>query len=473
MDNQRDNVTGEIENNFDMYLDDLRELVMVPSISFPGFPEQELKKCANAVAALLQKRGLQNVKTLSVENAQPYVYGDWLNAPGKPTLLLYANYDVQPAGRDELWLSPPFQTSIRPGPAGDRIYGRGTADDKAGIVIHTTAISAFLSMTGKLPINVKVIIEGEEETGSAHLPLFLKEYKNLLGADAMVLTDTSNFDSGVPALTVALRGIVGIEVEVRALTKTIHSGMWGGPVPDPAIALSKMLSTLVDGDGQIAVPGVLDDVRPLTKSEVAELNRIPFDEAEFRKQAGLVPGARLLGGAQSGCLNPLVQIWRQPSLTVNAIQASSRKQAANIINDIAWAKVTVRLVPDMDPAKICKQLEAFLRKIAPWGVEVGVHVEAASPAWSVKPDGPVFEAAEAAMLKGYGVKPHKIGCGGSIPFAKPFSEALGGVPALLIGVEDPHTNAHGENESLLLSDFKKACLSQAYLFEELSKRLAR
>lgn len=463
--------TAHFEKHFQQYLNDLKGLVRVPSVSFPGFPAETVKESAEAVCELLKKSGLENVEVLELEGAHPYAYGERLRAPGKPTLLLYAHHDVQPPGREELWETPPFEPIEKTGPGGLRLYGRGTADDKAGIVVHTAAIDSWLKAVGELPVNVKVVIEGEEEIGSTHLAQFLKKYRDRLTADVMVLTDTMNFDCGIPALTTSLRGLVELHVEVRALSKTIHSGMWGGPLPDPAVALSKMLAGLLDDEGRIAVPGVMEQVRPLSAEEKKRYAEIPYDESEFRKQCGLVESARVFERE----LNPVVQTWRLPSLTVNAIQASSRKQAGNIINDVAWAKVTIRLVPDMDPQKVFDALKAHLKKKVPWGLEVQFGGDAVG-AWSIDPailSGPAFQAASVAMEKGYGKKPLLIGSGGSIPFVQPFADALGGVPALLIGVEDPYTNAHGENESLLIEDFKKSCLSQIHLFEELSSALSK
>ncbi len=459
-------VADHFKKKFSEHLEDLKTLVRIPSVSFVPFPPAEVKRCAEAVAKLLKKTGLENVQILEVAGAHPYVYGESLKAPGKPTLLLYAHHDVQPPGREELWQTPSFEPVLKPGPGGDRLYGRGTADDKAGIIVHTAAVSSYLETLGKLPVNVKVIIEGEEEIGSGHLLQFLTQYRKLLDADILVLTDTGNLASGVPALTVALRGMVGIGVEVRALTKSLHSGMWGGPIPDPVLGLTKALSQLVDASGRIAIPGVLDQVRPLTSEEEVELKKLPFDETEFRKESGMLSHSELLkeGSTVFG------QLWRLSSLTVNAIEASSRKQAGNIINDLAWAKVTIRLVPDMDPKKVMGQLQEFIRSKVPWGLQVSFTEEACAGPWSTEPVGPAFEAAVAAMKKGYGVAPYMIGCGGSIPFVEPFAKALKGAPALLIGVEDPHTNAHGENESVLVSDLYKSCLSQIYLFSEIAAR---
>ncbi|MFZ9595449.1 MAG: M20/M25/M40 family metallo-hydrolase [Bdellovibrionia bacterium] len=466
MNNPVSNVAEFLSENFPLYLNDLKTLVKIPSISFSGFPPEAVKQSAEAVAELLRNRGLENVQILQVPGAHPAVYGERLKAPGKPTLLLYAHHDVQPVGREDVWETPPFTPTEKEGPKGLRLYGRGSADDKAGIIVHTSAIAAYLETVGELPVNVKVFIEGEEEVGSTHLAQFLNTYQKQLAADVLVLTDTSNFDCGVPALTVALRGLVGIEVEVQALSKTVHSGMWGGPIPDPAMGLAKALASLVDEQGQIQISGVLDQLKPIDEEEKKELSQIPYDESEFRKQSGMLPGVQFL----KTDLNPGVAVWRSPSLTINALSASSRSNAGNIINDSAWAKVTLRLVDHMDPQDVLEKLQAHLKSHLPWGLHLSLKTEACHGSWSVEAKGWAFEAAQQALKEGYGKHPVRMGCGGSIPFVKPFAQELGGIPALLIGVEDPYTNAHGENESVLISDLKKACLSQVYLFSELAKR---
>jgi acetylornithine deacetylase/succinyl-diaminopimelate desuccinylase-like protein len=464
-----------LEKNFDAYLEELKTLARIPSISFDGFDPAQVRRSAEATATLLKKSGFENVEIIGLKaadgtDAHPYVYGDWLKAgPNAPTALLYAHHDVQPPGREELWKTPPFEPTLKEGPGGARLYGRGTADDKAGILVHAAALDAFLKSTKSCPMNLKVVIEGEEEIGSGNLETFLKAQAKRLKADVIILTDTSNFDCGRPALTIALRGLIALDVEVRSLTKAVHSGMWGGPIPDPVMALSKMLATLVDDGGRIAVPGIREQVTPLSADEIERMKKIPVEEKLFREQVGLVQGAKLLPEGP----NLIAQLWRFPSLTVTAIQASTRKGAANIINDTAWARVTIRTAPGMDPKKTLDLLKAHLRKSAPWGLEVELTGEehGGGGAWAIDPVGPAFEAALSSMRKGYGVEPLLIGCGGSIPFVKPFAEALGGVPALLIGVEDPYTNAHGENESLLVSDLKKACVSQVHLFAEIAERL--
>ncbi len=441
------------------YFHDLTELVRLPSVSFPGFDAAPVLQCADAVAGLLRKRRLTDVQVLDAGSGYPSVFGQWLGAAGGPTLLLYAHYDVQPVGREGLWTTPPFEPSERNG----RLYGRGTADDKGGIMMHLAAIGSYLESSGTLPLNVKVLIEGEEEIGSANLERLLRTNRSLLAADAVVIADSENFDTGLPSLTASLRGIVTVTVEVRSLASSVHSGTWGGPLPDPVIALAKMIASLADDEGRPAIPGIMDRVRVLSAHDAEGLAGLPFSEGTYRKQSRLLDGVHIVGGP-----GPVYEkMWYRPSIAVNAIEASSRKQAANIINDVAWARIGIRIVPDMDPQETLRLLKEHLLAKAPWGVRVDIRTESPSPWWRTDTEGPVFDAALAALEKGYGRKTAVVGAGGSIPFVRTITETLGGVPALLFGVGDPYAAAHSENESLVVADWESACRSMIHLFAEL------
>lgn len=444
------------------YLNDLKDLVRIPSVSFPGYDPANVRKSAEAVSGLFTRYGLENVRVLETNAGHPAVFAHWTGAPGKPTLLMYSHHDVQPSGRDERWVSHPFEPEVRDG----RLYGRGTSDDKGGVLMEAAAVASCLKSSGRLPVNVKFLIEGEEEVGSANLPAFLHKYRDLLTADAVLIADSENFDGGFPSLTSSLRGIVTVNVEVRTLTSSVHSGTWGGPLPDPVIALSKMLAGLLDGDGRPAVHGLHDRVRPLTRREREDLGRLPFSEQAYRQQAKLLEGIGILGGTGE----VYERMWYLPSIAVNAIEASNRKQAANIINDVAWARVGVRIVPDMDPSETLELLAAHLRKHAPWGVQVSIDPEPSSPWWRSETSGPLFDAARTALEEGYGKKPAVVGAGGSIPFVRTITEALGGVPAVLFGVGDPAAAAHSENESLLLDDWSSGCKSVIHFLHMLAAK---
>ncbi|MCA9511396.1 MAG: M20/M25/M40 family metallo-hydrolase, partial [Myxococcales bacterium] len=296
----------------------LAVLARIPSVSAPGFDPAAVRRSAEAVRALLLECGLERADVVDLDgapDAHPYVVGEWRGAGADaPTLLLYAHHDVQPPGRASHWATPPFEPTVR---ADGRLYGRGVVDDKAGVVVFAFAIRAWLDATGALPVNVKVIVEGEEEVGSGHLARFLAQHRARLAADVIVLSDTANLEAGLPSITTSLRGLVNVDVEVRALDHPLHSGMWGGPVPDAPTALARILARLVDDAGEIALPALAADAPGLTSEERDALARLPFDEAAFRADAGLVDGARLAGASGAEVYE---RLWRRPSIAVTALE---------------------------------------------------------------------------------------------------------------------------------------------------------
>lgn len=447
-----ENVYRYFQANEEKYFRWLKELVGIPSVSLPGFDYSFVAKCGQHVHRLLEEAGLENVQTIFIKpNQRPYVYGEWLNAPGAPTILLYSHYDIQPVGNAEKWLSPPFELTEREG----RLYGRGSADDKGGLVAELAAIDSWLKTSGRLPVNIKVLVEGEEEDGSACLDEFIEKYKEKIQADAIVIVDAENFDVETASLTISLRGMVAASVEVRTLKQPVHSGLWGGPLPDAAMALTKILSTLVDDQGNIQVPGILEMVRPMDKEDQKQLQSLPFDRNKFRLEAGLLPEVPLQG--TEGEVRE--RMWFRPTLGINAIQASSRAQASNIVVESAWAKIGLRTVPDINGQKAFELLKTHLEKATPFGLKVDVKLLSAGNWWRTKTDHPIFAKMQKALANGWGKDAVKIGCGASIPFVQTFSDALGGAPALLLGVADPLTLAHSENESVSKAGWSKTVRS--------------
>ena len=454
---------GRLEATLDQHLDDLAALVRIGGISAEPPPNPTLQRSAEAVVALMTRAGLHQARVLELPGAHPYAYAEWLGAPGAPTLLLYGHHDVQPVGREAKWVTPPFEPDVREG----RMYGRGAVDDKAGVMMHIAACAAWLDATGSLPVNVKFVVEGEEEIGSGNLERFLETHAELLAADCIVLTDTANLDAGIPSLTVSLRGLAAVTVEVRALRQPVHSGMWGGPLPDPVIALSRALGELMDDDGQVMAP-LRAGVAELTPFEHAALARLPYEEGDFRSQAGLVSGATLIGRQDV----PLyARIWRQPAVAVIAFESRAIKGSSNQIIDSARARVSVRTVPNRDSKVVQDALVKHFETRVPFGLEVHIEREEVASSWLTSAEGPAFDAARRAMSAGYGRECEIIGCGGTIPFVGPFARVLGGVPALLTGVEDPLCHAHSENESLLIEDWKKGTRAAVHLYAELAGAL--
>lgn len=439
---------------------DLAELVAIPGISPGGRSGKQLDRSANVTCAQMRRAGLRNVKVLRVGQSNPFAYGEWTNAPGKPTLLLYAHHDVQPIGAEADWASPPWTLTRRRG----RLYGRGSADDKGAIVAQLTAIAAWLKTRGSLPVNVKVLVEGEEEIGSRHLLEFFRKYERLIRADTVVVCDTENIEAGRPCITYSLRGNVGAVVTVRTATGPRHSGMTGGWIPDAAIALNVILARLHWGNGRPPIPGIEDGLTPMTALERNWLKSLPGDEATWRKQLGLLDG---VGFANR--VHPYEQITRHPSVTITAQEVSSMANRSPQVLNSATAALSVRIAPGQDPRHVIECVIRVLIKDPPWGAHVDVQTTIGPKAWMTDPTGPAFDAARDALEAGFGTPASMIGCGGSIGFVGPLCELLGGAPALLLGIEDPQSQPHAPNESLHEGDFMKLTRSIAHLFDRVAQ----
>jgi acetylornithine deacetylase/succinyl-diaminopimelate desuccinylase-like protein len=443
-------VTEDLRTAVDEVFPDVREalerLIRIPSVSFEGFEGAQVRRSAEATAEILAGAGLQGVHLLEVDGAHPAVLGEAQGPDGGPAILLYAHHDVQPPGEEADWDSPPFEPTERDG----RLFGRGSCDDKAGIALHQAAL---LAHGGRPPVAVKIFVEGEEEQGSPNLEAFLKRYGEELRADAIVLADATNWRAGVPGLTTRLRGLVDCVVEVRTLDHAVHSGMYGGPFPDALSSLSRILATLHDEEGNVAIEGLRS----------SPTDPLDLTEAEIREQVGAVEGLRTIG---QGTLTE--RLWTRPAVSVLGIDAPRVREAANILVPVARAKVSLRLPPGQEPEPAMDALVRHLESNAPWGVKVTVDRGASAWPFEVGADGPVFDAARSAFREAWGTEPVDIGAGGTIPFVKSFADAFPDAAILLTGVEDPDGRAHGANESLLLDDFRKTCLAEALLLRNLA-----
>jgi cysteinylglycine-S-conjugate dipeptidase len=449
----------------------LERLVRIPSISSQPEHAGDVRDSADATAEVLRDAGLEQVRLLELDGVHPYVTGSWLHAgDDAPTVLLYAHHDVQPVGTAHRWSSPPFEPTQRDG----RLYGRGAADDKAGIMAHVAAIRAWLSTRGRLPVNLKVIIEGEEEIGSPNLTRFLDAHAHELTSDVIVLTDLVNWRIGWPGLTYALRGMAEATVTVRSLTQPVHSGMWGGAVPDALTGTIRLIASLHDERGVIAVPGFADDVRALPDEERGRLEALAADPQalrdELRHEVRMLDGVEFVGDPDHTLLE---RLWMQPTITPTGMDVPAVAEASNTLLSEVTTKLSCRLAPGQDPDRAMGVLRDHLLASAPWGLTIEVELGERNAAWVMEPGGGAWDAAVAAMTAGYGRAPAALGCGGSIPFVEPFSDAFGGAPCLLVGVEDPGSNAHGEDESLHLDDFARACLTEMVLLSELAGRAGR
>lgn len=445
-----------IEQNKDRYLTELKELIAIPSVSTNPENKNDVERCAQWVADHLRSIGMHNVEIFPTPG-HPIVYADWLNAPGQPTVLFYGHYDVQPVDPLHLWTSPPFEATVR----GENMYGRGTADDKGQIFIHFKAIEAYMRNGGSLPVNLKMIIEGEEEVGSEHLANWVRDKKDLLKADLVLISDSSMFARGVPSICYGLRGLTYMQIDLVGPNRDLHSGAFGGSVHNPIQALSEIITQLHDKNGRVTIPGFYDDVRPLAKKERLSLKKLPWSDKKFAKELGV----KQLYGEKG--YSTLERLWARPTLECNGIWGGFTGEGAKtVLPSKAYAKISMRLVPDQNSEKIARLFQKHIKKIAPKSVQVTVrNLHGGEPA--ITPlESPGVKAAAAALEKGFGKKPLYQREGGSIPIVVQFKKLLG-LDTVLLGFGLPDENAHAPDEHINLDNFFGGIRTSVHFYNEL------
>ena len=447
-----------IENRRHQHLEDVKEFIRIPSVSTMSEHKADIQRAARWVSARLRTAGLTRVKVVKTK-MHPLVYGESKRKPGRPTILFYGHYDVQPAEPLELWTSPPFEPTLRDG----KLFGRGAADDKGQMLIHLEAFEALYKTQGDLPINLKVIIEGEEEVGGGSLWEYVKHHRKELKADALVLSDTSMIAPGVPSITHGLRGSTYCEVKITGPARDLHSGSFGGAVPNPITILAEVIAKLHDRKFRVTVPGFYDDVVLPSTAELEALNSLPWEEREFRKTVG-APG---LCGEKGYSI--VEQIWCRPTLELNGIWGGYTGEGSkSVIPSEASAKLSMRLVPNQNPLKIVKLVERYIRTLLPKTVKCEFVVLSAGKPWVASYADPIFQKAIHALEKGFGKKAVFIRAGGSIPFVAQMYETFK-IPCLLIGFGVPDENAHAPDEYLMLENYFDGIKAMAMFYRSLAK----
>jgi len=445
-----------IEANRDRYLTELKDLLAIPSVSTNAENAGDVRRCAEWLSEHLRKIGLESVQIFPT-NGHPIVYGQWLNAPGKPTVLLYGHYDVQPAEPLELWTTPPFEAAVRDG----RLFARGAADDKGQVFIHLKGIEAYLRNGGDMPVNVKLLIEGEEEIGSANLENFVRSQKDLLKADLVLISDSAMFAKGVPSICYGLRGLAYMQIDLVGPNKDLHSGSFGGTIHNPIQALSEIIACLHDTNGRVSIPGFYKDVVPLTKKERAAFKKLPWSDAKYAKELGV---AKLYG--EKG-FTTLERVWARPTLECNGIWGGFIGDGAKtVLPARASAKISMRIVPNQSSEKIAKLFEKHIKTLVPKTVKVTVrNLHGGEPA--ITPiDSPGVQAAVVALEKGFGKKPLYQREGGSIPIVVQFKDLLG-IDTVLLGFGLPDENAHAPDEFMSLENFYGGIRTSVHFFNQL------
>jgi acetylornithine deacetylase/succinyl-diaminopimelate desuccinylase-like protein len=439
------------------FAEELFDFLRIPSVSARSEHNADTARAASWLADAMRTIGLQT--EVMPTAGHPIVLGEWRKAGADaPTVLIYGHYDVQPAEPLELWTTPPFEPAVRDG----RVYARGSVDDKGQLYLHIKALEAHLAARGTLPVNVIVLAEGEEEVGSENLAEFVETHADRLRADVVVISDSSMFAPGLPSLLFSLRGLAYLQIDVQGPDRDLHSGSYGGAVVNPAMALARVLASLHDSDGRVAVKGFYDGVRDWGDDVREQIRSLPFVESAFLEETG----AESLGGERG--FSVLERLWTRPTCEVNGLLSGYTGQGAKtVLPAHAMAKVSFRLVPDQDPAQIAKLVRAHIASIAPKGVAVEVQELHGGRPWKAEPSGPLFEAARRALTAAFGREPVLTGEGGSIPVVGDFERILG-APVLLLGFGLPGENAHAPDEWMSLDNFKKGMRAIAVLWDEMA-----
>jgi acetylornithine deacetylase/succinyl-diaminopimelate desuccinylase-like protein len=446
-----------VEKNQAEFVNTLVELLKIPSVSAQSEHKGDMFDCAQFLIKQLEGIGIS--ARIEKTPGHPIVYAEYITNPGAPTALIYGHYDVQPVDPLNLWKSAPFEPLVENG----IMYARGSADDKGQLLIHIKAIEAYMKTEGKVPINFKLVLEGEEEVQSVNLDSFLEENKEMLKCDIAVISDSAMFGPDMPALTISLRGIAIAEIKVTGPNRDLHSGSYGGAVPNPIHELAKIIDRCHDEDYRVTIPGFYDDVLDLEEWERAEFKRLPFKEEDFLKEVG---SEGLVG--EEG-YSSLERKTARPTFEINGIYGGYDGEGSKtIIPSWAGAKITMRLVPNQDPDKVCRLLEKYLHQIKPEGITLDVKTGGGAKPAMVAKDNPYMQAAMQALKEGFGKEPFFIREGGSIPIVNVFKEVLG-VDTLLLGFCQPDCNAHSPNEWFGLNDFKRGIISTIKLYKKLAE----
>ncbi len=439
-------VRAKVAELFPQLLQDLTDLVAIQSVSADPERLSEVEKSAEKTRELFATEGFDARIVRAFDGAPPAVIGEKPGPAGAPVVLLYAHHDVQPENDHADWDTDPFVATLK----GDRLYGRGAADDKAGIVTHLGAVRV---LGDEAPVTLRLFIEGEEEVASATLPQLLEKFKEDLRADVIIIGDSGNWDIGVPALTTSLRGLIRVDVEVRTLDHAVHSGMWGGLAPDAIMTLARLLATLHDDQGDVAVEG-------LVSGPAADVD---YPEERLRAESGAVPGLHWIGSGSA-----VERLWTKPAISITCFDAPKAEGASNTLVPMARARVTVRIAPGDSSANAVARLTAHLDKHVPWGASLSYKVVDTGEPIALEATGPAYDAARAAFTEAWdGTVPVDMGVGGSIPFIAEFLEAFPGASILVTGVEDPDTRAHGPNEGLHVAEFQRVIEGHALLLKNL------